>query len=247
MTGGIFGMVGELAKDAALVGYLVELDDLAYALHTVHLVPILAVHGAVLAVDHDHVRLVVQVDRVQTDHVVEAQLCARQVDQVHDVGHNVGLVVGGVIVVELLEVEYVLVDAHLEDDIVESWRRSRRWLRRRKNGVGRDGGHGAHDWRWRQVAATAGAAGHIGHRARQRVEKATVAEALEIHQHPYVHEHQHDVRQEADNSTMNHLAISVLTSSCTLFLFPSSLQHTTEKQHTSMSIIYYIYVVTQER
>ena len=87
-----------------------ETDDAAQTGHVHHLLPVEATHRAVLAVDDDEIGPLIQVDGVQADHVVKAQLVRFQVDQVHNVRHQERIACRCTIllVVEVLEVEPTL-------------------------------------------------------------------------------------------------------------------------------------------
>ena len=101
-------IVGRYATvQAALHRQLLDLHDATQRADAVQLIPVLALEVAVLAVDHDGVRPLVEIGREYADHLVELDACRVQEDEVNDVGHDERSAGLGAVVVEALEVEYV--------------------------------------------------------------------------------------------------------------------------------------------
>ena len=109
---GVDGRAALLVEDGASHRYRIQVDHALELGYAHDLVPVDAGERAVLAVNHDHVRILVEEYRVDADHLVEAQLGLVHVDEVDDVGHDVGLPRREVLVVEAVEVEYLLGVGH---------------------------------------------------------------------------------------------------------------------------------------
>ena len=76
------------AKNTTAYGDLIEANEFTQRFDFLNLLPVDTMERAVLAVNQNRVRLLVQEDRENADHLVKAQLGLVHVNNVYDVGHN---------------------------------------------------------------------------------------------------------------------------------------------------------------